>query len=430
MMSATSPRDVIPTSRMPVIVGLAALLLLVVGLGTWATQTVIEGAVVAAGQVIVESNRQAVQHPDGGVVAEVLVREGSAVQRGDVLVRLDPTMALSELEIVESQLFELMARRGRLEAERDGATAITFDPALLASAASSSEVADLVRGQELLFDARLESFNQSVTQLQNQKLQLNNQVGGIDAVSTALQAQITLTQQELDGQERLLEKGLAQGSRVLNLRREVARLSGAIGEATAQKAEALQRIAEIEIEIARLSGQRREEAITTLRDLKISEIELSERSKTIRTRLDRMEIRAPSAGIVYDTACWESGRSSAGRSDPLHPARRPASPHRGTGEPAQHFCGTCGARRRRSLPLFRHARNARSSCPRPPGFTGRPVRPESGASYYRVEVELPKSELEKLAAGQVVIPGMPAQTFLQTGEYTPLAYLLKPLQDT
>jgi len=110
----------LPSRRKPIFVGVLALAALVIGLGTWATYAMIDGAVVAAGRVIVESNRQAVQHPDGGVVAEVLVKEGARVSQGDVLVRLDPTLAQSELGMVENQLYEVIARRGRLAAERDG----------------------------------------------------------------------------------------------------------------------------------------------------------------------------------------------------------------------------------------------------------------------------------------------------------------------
>ena len=187
----------LPSRRKPVLVGSIALALLVIGLGTWATFAMIDGAVVAGGRVIVESNRQAVQHPDGGVVAEVLVKEGARVAQGDVLIRLDPTLAQTELGMVENQLYEVMARRGRLTAERDGASHIIPDPALVAAGRADPAMAELSTGQQALFEARRESLHQAMTQLENQKLQLDNQVAGIDAVSASLARQIALTEEEL-----------------------------------------------------------------------------------------------------------------------------------------------------------------------------------------------------------------------------------------
>ena len=131
----------------PMIVGLLALLLLLGGFGTWSAVTNISGAIIASGRIEVDQNRQVVQHPDGGVVAEILVDEGDEVAVGDVMIRLDPRDLSSQLAITESQLFELMARRGRLEAERDGLTEITFAPLLLEAAGANADAADLVAGR-------------------------------------------------------------------------------------------------------------------------------------------------------------------------------------------------------------------------------------------------------------------------------------------
>lgn len=418
----------LPSRRKPVLVGVLALALLVIGLGTWATYAMIDGAVVAGGRVIVESNRQAVQHPDGGVVAEVLVKEGARVTQGDVLVRLDPTLALSELVMVENQLYEVLARRSRLAAERDGADHITFDPALLTAGKADPVMAELSAGQQALFEARRDSLDQATTQLANQTLQLTNQVAGIDAVSAALTSQIALTEEELRGQEQLLEKGLAQGSRVLNLRREAARLAGAIGEAKAQRAQAMERIAEIEIERLQLHGQRREEAITSLRDLKVTELDLEERQAALRTRLERMDIRAPMTGVVYDIRL-------AGKWSVLKPA-----------EPVLFILPTDRPLLIESQVSPLHVNKVHSGqevivrfpsfdLRETPDLIGRvrQVSPdtyseaETGAAFYRVEVELPEIELKKLSQDQVILPGMPVDTFMRTGEYTPLAYLLRPL---
>ena len=416
------------TARLPTLVGFGAMAIMIAGLGIWATQAQIDGAVVASGRVIVDRNRQAVQHPDGGVVKAVLVKEGDSITRGDVLVQLDPTLPQSELSIIESQLYELMSRRGRLEAERDGATDIVFDPALVEAAARDDRIATLMRGQRSLFEARLESFRQGLTQLENQQLQLEQQVEGIDAQRASLQRQIELTEEEKTGQETLLERGLAQGTRVLNLRREVARLAGSIGEMQARRGQAMENISEIKIEMLRMHSQRREEAITTLRDLQISEMELAERRYALTTRLNRMEIRAPLTGVVYDVRLL--GEQSVIRpADPLLfiiPQDRPM-----VIESRVSPININSVHIGQEVVIRFRAFDMRET----PDLLGRVTRisPDAftdattGASFYRVEVELPEAELAKLHEGQVVIPGMPVDTFLRTGEYSPLTYLTQPL---
>ena len=182
--------------RKPMIVGVVGLLLLVGGFGTWAVMTQISGAVIAGGQIEVDQNRQVVQHPDGGVVAAILVEEGNAVKAGEVLLRLDPTELQSELSIVESQLFELIARRGRLEAERDERDTITFDPLLSETAADRPAVKDLMDGQQRLFEARRASIAQAIEQLEKQQDQIADQITGITAQQRSMDTQLALIERE------------------------------------------------------------------------------------------------------------------------------------------------------------------------------------------------------------------------------------------
>ena len=279
----------------PMTLGLIALLVLVGGFGTWAVMAQITGAVIASGQIEVDRNRQVIQHPDGGVVDVILVQEGDAVVKGDTLIRLDASLLKSELAVVEGQLFEIIARRGRLEAERDGETALTFDPLL----SDVPQGPSLIAGQTRLFDARLESNMRAIEQLQQQRAQISSQISGIAAQQTALATQSDLIQQELTDQQTLLRQQLIQASRVLALQRQEANLLGRVGELTASAAQAAERQTEIEIQIPTLASTRREEAITRLRDLQYNELELSERSRTLRQRLDRLDLRAPASGIVY-----------------------------------------------------------------------------------------------------------------------------------
>ncbi len=136
--------------------GLFCVLLLGGGFGTWAATAKLSGAIIASGQLRVEVNKQVVQHPDGGVVGEILVRDGDVVEAGDVLLRLDDTLLRSELAALESQLYEIIARRGRLEAAQIDGDTIEFDPELIEAAQSDPEVAKLIEGQRSLFQAKRE----------------------------------------------------------------------------------------------------------------------------------------------------------------------------------------------------------------------------------------------------------------------------------
>ncbi|MFP4275635.1 MAG: HlyD family type I secretion periplasmic adaptor subunit, partial [Paracoccaceae bacterium] len=360
----------------------------------------------------------------------ILVDEGDTVAQGDVLIRLDPTDLRSELAIVEGQLFEFMARRGRLEAVRDDRKKIRFEPELLGRAEDSAEIADLVEGQRQLFAARLESVSNEIEQLGRRRGQIASQVDGIEAQQAALTEQLDLILRELTDQRSLLDRGLAQASRVLALQREQARLSGQVGELTAQKAQAEGRITEIEIEILKLRAQRREEAITRLRDLQAREVELAERRRALSGRLDRMVIRAPVSGIVYGMTVV-TPRSVIGPADPvlfLVPQDRPLVIAARV-EPmdidklslGQEVTLRFSAFDQRTTPeLFGEVAQISADTFRDDA---------SGMSYYRAEIMLDEDEYARLPEGAVLIPGMPVEAFIRTEDRTPLAYLVKPLTD-
>ncbi|MDF0599345.1 HlyD family type I secretion periplasmic adaptor subunit [Psychromarinibacter sp. C21-152] len=416
--------------RRYLVIGAVALATLVLGFGGWAVFSQIAGAVVASGRVEVDQNRQVVQHPDGGVVEEIAVEEGEYVEAGEILVRLDPTLLRSELAIVESQLFELMARRGRLEAERDDAEEITFDPELLAAAADRPEVQDLIDGQQSLFEARKETLAREIEQLEKRKLQIETQVEGIVAQQSALERQHALVSAELEKQEGLLSGGLAQGSTVLSLQREESRLTGTMGELTAQRGLAQERITEIDIEILKLATTRRETANSELTDLKYRELELAEQRQSLLERLARLDIRAPVSGVVYGKTVF-TPRSVIRPADPvlyLIPQDRPlvimvrVSPT----DIDEVFAG-------QEVVLRFSAFDSRNT----PELTGTVVKisadaftdEQAGLSYYRAELELPEAELDRIPEGLTLIPGMPVEAFIRTADRTPLAYLVKPLTD-
>ena len=153
---------------LPVFVGFISIAVLFGGFGTWSVMSNISGAIVASGRIEVDRNRQVVQHDTGGTVAEILVDEGDLVKAGDLLLQLDPRQASSDLTLIEGQLFELMARRGRLEAQRDEADDIRFPKDLIEIAATNDDAQELMEGQRNLFDARRDSVAREREQLAKQ----------------------------------------------------------------------------------------------------------------------------------------------------------------------------------------------------------------------------------------------------------------------
>ncbi|WP_121629167.1 HlyD family type I secretion periplasmic adaptor subunit [Tropicibacter alexandrii] len=416
--------------RRLMILGIFGLALLVGGFGTWAVTTQISGAIVASGQIEVDRNRQIVQHPDGGVVAEILVDEGDTVAEGDVLIRLDPTLLQSELTIVEGQYFEMLARRARLEAERDEVPDLAFSDALMDRAAEDPEVADLVGGQRNLFTARNDSINREIEQLDKRRDQIADQIKGIEAQQVALNSQLDLIRDELADKDDLLRRQLVRVAEVLALRREEARLSGTVGELTATKAQAEGRITEIDIQILGLQTKRREEAISQLRDLQYRERELAEKRRALHERLSRMEITAPVSGVIYGLQV-STPRSVIRPADPvmyLVPQDRPLVIIAQV-EPI-HID-------RLFVNQDVHLRFSSLDQRRTPELFGHVVQISADAfqdeasrlRYYRAEIVLDEGEIDRLPEGAALIPGMPVEAFIRTDDRTPLAYLLKPFTD-
>ena len=416
-------------SRMPLVLGWAALALLLGGFATWSVTTDISGAIIVPGQIEVEQNRQIVQHPAGGVVGEVLVGEGDTVTAGQVLIRLDDTGPKSELAVIEGQYFELVARRGRLEAERDNLDRIIFDPRLLAEAEGNPDLGALIDGQARLFEARVTSLQSEASQLREREVQIRAQIDGLKAQLVSYEKQIVLLNKELVDQQTLLEKGLVQATRVLALQREAARLEGLRGEAQSSIAEAEGRIIEAGITRLRLDSARREDAITRLRDLQYREYELAERRLLAKETLTRLDIRAPSSGAVYGLQV-HTPRSVIRPAEPVMyiiPTDRPLviAARINPINIDEVWVG-------QAVNLRFAAFDSRTT----PELAGRVVKLSADAfiddatrtAYYRAEIVPLPEELPKLE-GLALLPGMPVESFIRTADRTPLRYLIKPMAD-
>lgn len=415
-------------ARGPILLGAATLGFLLGGFGLWSVTTTIAGAIVAPGRIEVEQNRQVVQHPDGGVVAAILVAEGDRVQAGDILLRLDGTLLESERAIIAGQLSETQARRARLEAERDGLSEMTVPDALRRAAEQDPAVAEQVEGQQRLFTARAETQARTTEQLEKRKAQTLSQIDGIRAQSLALNEQLALIGRELADQRALLDKGLAQAPRVLALEREAARLSGQVGELAASLAQAEGRITELDLEILRLAATRREEASTQLRDIGTTELQLVQRLRALTEQIARLEIRAPASGTVLGLQVT-TPRAVIRPADPVAfiiPQDRPLviasqiSPI----QVDEVFVG-------QPVKLIFPAFDSRST----PELNGTIALVSAdaltdsttNAPYYRAEIALSAEEAARL--GHTLLPGMPVEAFIQTAPRTPLAYLVKPFTD-
>lgn len=409
--------------------GLVGMILLVGGFGTWSVGARIAGAVIAHGQVEVERHNQVLQHPGGGVVETVAIRDGQAVEAGELLLRLDGTLPRSELAIVETQYFELLARRGRLESERADLADIVFAAELTLAAARRAEIAALMQGQARLFSGRRDTLKQASRQWDQQAQQVRNQIGGIDAQAQALRDQRALIGQELAGQRSLLDRGLTPAARVMALEREDARLAGLIGEMQSQRAQAETRLTEIDIARLKAAAERREAAEAELRNLAPRELELAERRHVLAGQIALLDIRAPVAGVVHQLQVVTPG-AVLRPAEPvlsLVPQDRPRviaariPPERidriEAGQPA--MLRFPGLPARTAAPL--HGRVERLSA-------DVLTDTATGQQFYRAEITVPPPTPGR-PDPVTLIPGMPVEVHFQTAERSPLSYLLQPLTD-
>lgn len=417
------------STRWPIVSGMITLLVLVGGFGVWSVTTTLTGAIVATGLIEVEQNRQVVQHPDGGVVEAILVSEGATVAAGQPLLRLDGGLLRSELAIVESQFQEILARRGRLEAERDQSPAPRFPDELVAMAATRPDAADLMQGQIRLFEARRDTLARQSEQLARRAEQTTAQIRGIDAQITAMQDQLALIGAESASVQELLDKGLAQAARLLALQREEARLRGVMGELAATRAANEGRITELELEGLRLAAARVEEANSQLRDIGFRELELAERRRALVERITRLDILAPVAGVVLglqvttpravlrpaDTVTYLIPQDR-----PLVIAAQIPPIHIDQVRPGQPAVMVFSAFSSRTTPELM----GRVAVVSADALTDN----RTGQTYYRAEIVPDPGEIEKIS-GLTLLPGMPVDAFIRTDERTPLAYLVKPFTD-
>ena len=416
------------TKRYSWLAALAAVVLLG-GLGGWATLAELSGAVIALGEVRVERNRQVVQHPFGGSVGEILVRDGDRVNAQDVLLRLDATRLKAERAIVQNRLDESRARQARLRAERDGEASIPYAEDLVTRAAEHPGVAEILKGQERLFQARAATHSRAQAQLRSRIAQIRDEITGLEGQVAAATKQSEIVREDLVRLERVLTKGYVRRERVINLRLEETRINRDIASFVSQIAAAHSRIGENEIALVRLDAERIEEIVTELRDLGAQLSEFQDELVKIDDQLSRTEIRAPVSGAVHASTVHTLGA-----------VIQPAQPILFIVPQAEELIVEV----RVGLESIDQLQFGQAVTVRFPAFNSR-TTPElegairkisadriideaSGLAYYLAEVFIAPQELRRLA-GLSLIPGMPAEAHIRTTTRTPLSYLLKPLLD-
>ncbi len=424
-----SPYDLQEAVRKHIRAAAAAAGVLVIGLGGWATLTEFAGAVISTGQVIVRSEVKKVQHPTGGVVSEILVREGSIVSANDVLLRLDDTAARSALSIINANLDEARVQEARNLAEREGRDRVDF-PADILARRNDPRVEELISGEIKLFETRREARDGQRARFSEQIQQIRQQINGIGEQIESRTREITLIQRELEGVRSLFERQLISVQRLTALERDAARLIGDRGQLTHNLSVARGRIAEMELAILQIDRDMRNETGRELAEQRRRITELLERRVAAEDQLRRIEIRSPQDGIVTQLVVHAPGAVITPGGDPimLVVPRGDDLIIETRVQPQDIDRLFVGQKAIVRFPSFN-----RDTTPELVGsisLISADVRRDqrSGASFYVTRVDLPPEQIQRLK-GVALIPGMPAETFVQTETRTVASFLLRPLFD-
>ncbi len=412
------------------VAGMVIVIFVTFGIGGWAATTELSGAVIGQGVLVVDSSVKKVQHPTGGVVGELRVKEGDRVKAGDILVRLDETQTLANATIITKNFDELLARQARLEAERDNADQIVFPNVLIERARDpNSEAARAIAAERSLFDLRRQSRGGQKAQLKERSAQLQEEIKGYAGQAEAKQKEVDFIHQELEGVRSLWQKNLVPITRLTALERDTARLEGERSQLSGATAQAKGKIAEIELQIIQIDQDLRTEVGKDLIEARSKISELAERKTAAVDQLNRIDIRAPQSGRVHQLAVHTVGGVIApGESIMMIVPDADALAVEVKIAPRdidQLYLG--------QLAFLRFAAFNQKTTPEIEGDVSLVSADltqdqRTGTSYYTARVLLKPEELAKLGTNKLV-PGMPVDVFIQTTGRTALSYLLKPLRD-
>ena len=412
------------------IVGMVIVGFVTFGIGGWAATSELTGAVIGQGVLVVDSSVKKVQHPTGGVVGELRVREGDKVLAGDILLRLDETQTLANATIVSKSFDELVARQARLEAERDNADQITFPKLLLERTRDpASEAARAIAAERSLFDLRRQARGGQKAQLKERSAQLQEEIKGYLGQAEAKQREVDFIHKELEGVRTLWEKKLVPMNRLTALERDTARLEGERSQLSGMTAQAKGKIAEIELQIIQIDQDLRTEVGKDLIETRSKISELAERKTAAVDQLYRIDIRAPQSGRVHQLSVHTvGGVISPGEQIMLIVPDADALAVEVKIAPRdidQVYVGQTAS--------MRFAAFDQKTTPEIEGEVSLVSADltqdqRTGTSYYTVRVLLKPEELARLGNAKLVA-GMPVDVFIKTPGRTALSYLIKPLRD-
>lgn len=409
--------------------GSVVALALIVGMGGIAATTELSGAVIAQGVFVVDSHVKKVQHPTGGIVGKLFVRDGDPVRENDLLLRLDDTQTRTNLAIIVHRLDQLEARRARLLAERDDLDHIEFPKELQSRADRDREVADQLTGEARLFELRRSARAGQKAQLEARIVQLQKEDEGLRIQETAKVKEIELVARELDGLKNLWRKNLITMERITRQERDSARINGEHGQLLAAQAQVEGKISEVRLQIIQIDQDLRSEVAKDLREIEAQAGEQQERKVAAEDQLNRIDVRAPQAGVVHQLAVHTIGGVIAPGeqimlvvpvTDALKVEAHIAPQDIDQVQTDQLTTLRLSAFNQRITPEV-EGKVADVS----PDLT---QDPKTGSSYYTARIVIPPSEIAKIA-GLKIVPGMPAEAFIQTRPRTILSYLVKPLSD-
>lgn len=410
------------------LVGLVTAGLLVFGAGGWAVTTELSGAVLASGTIVVDGHVKTVQHPLGGVVEEIAVRNGQLVRQGDIVMRLDDDLARADLGVVDNALDALTVRQARLEAERDGTTVLEM-PLQVAERLDEPALDAMVRSETQYFDSRVQARNGLRAQLRERIAQHQEEIEGLTLQAEAQEESVGLVADELADLERLYAQKLITKNRVMVLRREAATMRGALGQLLAEIAATKGRVSETELQIIQIDQDMRNEVNKELRENAEKIAELQQRRIAALDQLKRINIRAPHDGVVHELAVHTVGGVIAA-GDPvmlivpeeelLVVEAKVAAQDRDQLHVGQTALLRMSAFNQRTTPELQGEVSV---------IGADLVEDErSGFQYYRVRMKLMPGEQDRLGDNSLA-PGMPVESFVQTGYRTVFSYLTKPIAD-
>ncbi|MEM9633453.1 MAG: HlyD family type I secretion periplasmic adaptor subunit [Pseudomonadota bacterium] len=411
------------TVRNHLLFALFVAIFVVGGIGGWATFTEISGAVVSSGTVVVETNIKQVQHREGGIVRQIKVKNGDIVEAGELLISLDDTVTRANLAVITKQLTEMTAQERRLEAERDDIRTIEWPNA------EQRELTDIERGQQLLLQARQNSKDGRKNQLEEQIRQFNKQILGLEAQVTAKVSEIELINEELSDLDGLLNKQLVSKSRVTSLRREKARLEGEYGDLIAQIARTNEAISERRIQILQIEESYRAEVLEQLQEVRSRIAQLEEQKIAAEDELTRVDILAPQNGYIHQLSVHTIGGVVApGETVMQIVPREDQLIVEAQVRPVDIDQMAPGQQARVRFPSFDQRTTPELSAELLTVSADLTQDERTGTSYYVARLVIDEDELDKLGT-QTLVPGMPVETFLTTGDRTVLSYLVKPITD-